>query len=68
MASAGCRNETGDVVDQELAAVGAARAGEDVEQLVLALALEGGDAEDLAGPQVEGDVLELGRRPAARGR
>ena len=51
------------IVDKELAAVGAARAGEHIEQLILALAFEGGDTEDLAGPQVEGDVLESGTDP-----
>ena len=40
------------------------RAGEDVEQLVLALALERHDAQHLARVQVERDVLQL--RPALR--
>ena len=45
-------------IDQELAPVGAARAGEHIEQLILALALERGDAEDFAGAQFERHVLE----------
>ena len=45
------------------------RAGEDVEQLVLALAFEGDHAEDLARVEVERDVLQLGaRRERARAR
>ena len=64
MASAGWRNETGAPSTSELAAVGPLGAGQDVEQLVLALALEGDDAEDLARIQVERDVLEL--RPERR--
>ncbi len=47
-------------VDVELATGGPFRAGEDVEQLVLALALEGNDAEHLAGPHLERHVVELG--------
>ena len=57
MASAGWRKTTGCAVDERARRrAGRSRAGQDVEQLVLALALEGDDAEDLAGIQVEGDV------------
>ena len=55
-------------VDRELAAVLALRAGQDVEQLVLALALERDDAEDLAREEVERDVRELRPGAQARGR
>ena len=47
----------GRAVDDELAAVRALRSGQDVEQLVLALALEGDDAEDLARIEVERHVV-----------
>ena len=60
MASAGCRKETGLPSTSELAAVGALGAGQDVEQLVLALAFERGEAKDLARAQLEGDVVQLG--------
>ena len=58
MASRRMPERDGSAIDLEFAPVGSARAGEDVEQLILALALEGGDAEDLAGAQVERDVVE----------
>ena len=48
MASAGCRKVTALAVDEQLAAARPLGAREDVEQLVLALALEGDDAEHLA--------------------
>ena len=54
-------------VDLELAAVGTLRAGEDVEQLVLALALEGDDAEHLARPHLERHVVDLAGREVADG-
>ena len=66
MASAGWRNETGRAVDQQLARARALRAGQDVEQLVLALALERDDAEHLARVEVERHVLELRARPPGR--
>ena len=47
--------------------LGPVRAGEDVEQLVLALALERDDAEDLAGAELERDVGELASRRAGCG-
>ncbi len=53
----------GRAIDQELAPARPLGAGQDVEQLVLALALEGDDAEDLARVQVERHVVEL--RPGA---
>ena len=59
IASAGWRNETGAPSTRSSPPSGRREPGEDVEQLVLALALEGDDAEDLAGVQVERDVLEL---------
>ena len=46
-------------VDDELAAVGLAVAGEDLEQRLLALAFEGGEAEHLARGDGEADVVEL---------
>ena len=46
-------------VDRQLAALGAAVAGEDVEEVLLALALERHDAEHLARCHGEADVLEL---------
>ena len=56
-------------VDGEVAAGRAVAPREDVEQLVLALALEGDDADDLARVDLERDVLELGaQREAASGR
>ena len=67
MASAGWRNETGAPSTEQLAAARAFGAGEDVEQLVLALALERDDAEHLARVQVERDVLQLRARRRARG-
>ena len=58
----------GRAVDEQLAAARALGAGEDVEQLVLALALERHDAEHLARVEVERDVVELrAERQAARG-
>ena len=47
-------------VDLDAAARGTDRAGERGEELVLALALERDDADDLAVAEVEGDVVELG--------
>ena len=45
-------------IHEQLSAARTGGAGEDVEQLVLALALERGDAQDLARIEVERDVLE----------
>ena len=42
-------------------------AGEDLEQRLLALALERGEAEDLAGGDGEADVVELATGPEAAG-
>ena len=50
---------------QDLARVGAAVAGQNLEQLVLSLGLEGGDAEDLAPSKQERNVVDL---VAGRGR
>ena len=67
MASAGMAERDRRAVDQQLAAARSLGAGQDVEQLVLALALERDDAEHLARVQVERDVLELrARRPRPR--
>ncbi len=41
--------------------------GEDLEQGLLALTFEGGEAEDLAGGDAEADVLELAPAPTPRG-
>src|SRR3972149_4247049 len=49
-------------VDEQLAGACALRAGEDVEQLVLALALEGHHPQHLSRGKVERHVLELGAR------
>ena len=49
-------------VHEQLAAARAVRAGQDVEQLVLSLALERDDAQHLAGVEVERDVVQLGAR------
>ena len=46
-------------VDEQLATGGSLRAGKDVEQLVLALALERDHAEHLAGLNVERHIVEL---------
>ena len=58
----------GRAVHEQLAAARALGAGEDVEQLVLALALERDHAEHLARVEVEGRVVQLGaeREPARR--
>ena len=45
-------------IHEQLSAARTGGAGEDVEQLVLALAFERGDAQDLARVEVERDVLE----------
>ena len=65
MASAGWRKETAVAVDQQLARARALRPGQDVEELVLALALERHDTEHLARVQVERDVLQLRARGQA---
>ena len=49
----------GRAVDEQLAGARALRAGQDVEQLVLALALQGHDTEHLALVEVERYVVEL---------
>ena len=70
MASAGWRKRTSGAVHEELPTGRPAGAREDAEELVLALALEGHEAEHLAGAQLEGDVRELradGSVRAARG-
>ena len=59
MASAGWRNETGLPSTRASPPLGRSRAGEDVEQLVLALALERHDAQHLARVELER------RRPGA---
>ena len=59
MTSNGWRGLDRLAVDQQLAAVGLAVAGEHVEQRLLALAFEGGHAEHLARRDGERDVLEL---------
>ena len=68
MASPGWRNVTGCAVDGEIAAARALAPGEDVEQLVLALALKRHHPDDLAGVDLERDVLELGARGEPAGR
>ena len=60
MASAGCANLTALAVDLDGAAGGPDRAGKRGEQFVLALPFERDDAGDLAIPEIEGDVAELG--------
>ena len=60
MASAGWRNETAVPSTSELAAARPLATRQDVEQLVLALALEGDDAEHLARVEVEVTSFELG--------
>ena len=55
-------------VDEELAAARTLRPGEDVEQLVLPLALERHDAEHLTRVELERHVLELGAGAEAAGR
>ena len=47
-------------VDLDVAARRPDRAGENAEQLVLALPLERDHAEHLAGQEVERDIIELG--------
>ena len=54
-------------VDDEFAAVRLEVAGEDLEQRLLALALEGGEAEHLAGGDGEADVVELATGADAAG-
>ena len=61
IASYGCRAFKRLARDADLAAVGADGAGERVEQLVLALALERGDAEHLAGGERERDAVRRRR-------
>src|SRR5207342_2308305 len=63
----GMAERDGRAVDQELAAAGPLRAGQDVEQLVLALTLERDDSEDLAWIQLERRVLEPRSRGQASG-
>ncbi len=46
------------VVDKHVATRRPVGAGQDVEELVLALPLEGDDAEHLAGAKLEGDILQ----------
>ena len=60
IASYGCRAFSGLPADADLAALGRRGAGERVEQLVLALALERGDAEHLARGERERDALVAG--------
>ena len=55
MASYGCRAQR-PAVDDDLAAGGLDVPGEDLEQPVLALALQGGQPQDLAGGDLEGDA------------
>ena len=54
-------------VDDEFAVVRLEVPGEDLEQRLLALALEGGKAEHLARGDGEADVLELATCPDASG-
>ncbi len=55
-------------IHEQLAAAGTHRSRKDVEQLVLALALERDHAEDLAGMELERGVLQPRAHPqAARG-
>ena len=54
MASAGCRNETGAPSTRSSPPLGRVGAGEDVEELVLALALQRDDAQHLARVEIEG--------------
>ena len=60
MASAGWPNWTALPSTSIVPPEGRSDPGEDAEQLVLALALERDDAEDLAGEEIERYVLELG--------
>src|SRR5690606_3629823 len=53
-------------VDADLPGAGAPVPGEGVEQGVLPLALEGDEAEDLAGPDHEAHVAEHGARAEPR--
>ena len=62
----GMAERDGHPIDEQLTAARPLGAGEDVEQLVLALALERDDAEHLARVELERDVAEL--RPALRSR
>ena len=64
MASYGDRADNGLASDQDLTRVGPAISGQDLEELVLALGLESGDAEDLAGRSVRETPLTL---PPGRG-
>ena len=59
MTSKGWRSAHRTAVDDHLATVRLAIAGEDLEQRLLALAFEGGEAEHLAGRHSEADVVEL---------
>ena len=52
-------------IDAQFAAIGSARASEDLEQLVLALALERNHAQHLARVQLERDVLQVMAGPDA---
>ena len=69
IASYGCRAFSDAAADADLAARGRPLPGEHGEELVLPLAFERGDAEDLAGSEREGDALDeadaTGRRPRA---
>ena len=67
IASAGWWNETGEPSTSSSPPLGRSEPGEDVEQLVLALALERDDAEHLARVEVERDVVELRAVARARG-
>ena len=59
MASRGWPERDGPAVDRDLAAAGRREPDEDLEQLVLALALEGHDAQHLARVELERDVAQL---------
>ncbi len=63
----GMAERDGRAVHEQLAAARAVRASQDVEQLVLPLALEGHDPEHLARIEVEGDILQLGARAQSAG-
>ena len=64
MASAGWRNVNALAAGENLAAVKTADARDAVEQFLLTLALQGGDAQNFARPQTERDIVE--QRAAAQ--
>ena len=65
--SKGWRSAHRTAIDDYLATVRLAIAGKDLEQRLLALALESGEAEHLAGRHGEADVVELASGPDAAG-